>query len=88
MSGNGRQTLKNADKAHYDGNGRGQSQSDGGQMILAEMPGHDGVDGAAADDGDVGDEDRSGKTGQRFERGLRRCEMSHRLSVTMKVSSV
>ena len=45
----------------------GNAESYGCQMFLAELSGHDGVNGAAADDGDVGDEDRTGKAEKRLE---------------------
>ena len=65
MTRNRGETLKDARQSHDDGYGGGDGNGDGGQVILPKLAGHDCVDGAAADDGDVGDENGARKVYER-----------------------
>ena len=72
VAGDGRKPLKDADKSHENGDRRRNAECNGGQMFCAQLSAHDRVDRAAADNGNVGNKDRSGETKERFERNVGR----------------
>ena len=61
------EALQNANESISTANRGGYAQRNSGKMLLTQLPAHNRVDRAAADDGYVGDEDGAGELEERLE---------------------